>query len=95
MPRATVSPTAGARSFRKRVLAPDDTHLRSAEELFGYRVQATDGRIGRVDDFIVDDETWDVRYLVVETSAWWFGKSVLIAPTWARRMIWTTGLLGS
>lgn len=68
--------------------APGDVHLRSARELRGYKIQGRDEAIGHVDDFIVDDETWEVRYLVVDTSNWWFGKRVLVAPHWASRISW-------
>ena len=68
--------------------APGDVHLRSARELRGYQIQGRDEAIGHVDDFIVDDETWEVRYLVVDTSNWWFGKRVLVAPHWATRISW-------
>ena len=36
----------------------------------------------------MDDETWRVRYLVVDTMNWWFGKKVLVAPDWATRVSW-------
>lgn len=65
-----------------------DVHLRSANEVRGYRIQGSDGAIGHVDDFIVDDETWEVRYLVVDTSDGWFGKKLLLAPQWAQRVGW-------
>jgi hypothetical protein len=41
-----------------------------------------------VDDFIVDDETWEIRYLVIDTRNWWIGKKVLLAPGWASRVSW-------
>ncbi len=66
-----------------------DVHLRSVDEVRGYHVQGSDGGIGHVEDFIVDDETWEVRYLVVDTSNWWFGKKVLVAPQWANRISWS------
>jgi sporulation protein YlmC with PRC-barrel domain len=66
----------------------DDVHLRSAKEVRGYHIHASDAPIGHVEDFIVDDETWEVRYLVVDTSNWWFGQSVLVAPHWASRVSW-------
>jgi hypothetical protein len=66
----------------------DDHHLRSAREVRGYHVQGSDDAIGHIDDFIVDDETWAVRYLVVDTSNWWFGKKVLVAPLWATEISW-------
>ena len=67
---------------------PGDVHLRSARELRGYHIQGSDHSIGHVQDFIVDDETWAVRYLVVDTSNWWLGKKVLVAPHWASRVSW-------
>jgi hypothetical protein len=44
----------------------------------GFHIQATDGGIGHVDDFLVD-ESWTIRYLVIDTSNWPGGKSVLIS----------------
>lgn len=68
-----------------------DRHLRSAREVRGYHVQGLDDSIGHIDDFIVDDETWEVRYLVIDTSNWWFGKKVLVEPLWAVRVSWAEG----
>jgi PRC-barrel domain len=65
-----------------------DVHLRSAREVLGYHIQGSDAAIGHVEDFIVDDETWEVRYLVIDTSNWWFGKKVFVAPHWASRISW-------
>lgn len=65
-----------------------DVHLRSANEVRGYDIQATDDSIGHVDDFIVEDVDWDIRYLVIDTSNWWFGKQVLVAPQWANGISW-------
>ena len=44
--------------------------------------------IGNIDDFIVDDQTWQVRYLVITTSDHWFAKQVLIAPQWTSSISW-------
>jgi hypothetical protein len=65
-----------------------DVHLRSANEVRGYHIQGSDEPIGHVDDFVVDDETWQIRYLVVDTSNWWLGKKVLVAPRWTSRISW-------
>jgi hypothetical protein len=65
-----------------------DVHLRSARDVQGYHVQGNDEAIGHVADFVVDDETWAIRYLVIDTSNWWFGKKVLVAPHWASRVSW-------
>jgi uncharacterized protein YrrD len=65
-----------------------DPHLRSTRDVSGHHIQATDGEIGHVEDFIVDDETWAIRYLVVDTRNWWPGKKVLISPKWIERVSW-------
>lgn len=65
-----------------------DVHLRSAREVRGYRVEGRDDAVGHVADFVVDDTTWEVRYLVMDTGNWWRGKKVLIAPRWASRVNW-------
>ena len=54
----------------------------------GYTIEATDGAIGHVDDFVVDDEAWRVRYLVIDTRNWWPGKKVLISPRWIDHVSW-------
>jgi len=56
-----------------------DPHLRSSAAVIGYHIAATDGDIGHVEDFLVDDETWCIRYMVVDTSNWWFGRKVLVS----------------
>jgi len=63
-------------------------HLRSTHDLSGYRIQAKDGEIGHVEDFVIDDETWAIRYLIVGTLNWWPGKWVLISPRWIERVSW-------
>lgn len=62
--------------------------MRSSHEVTGYHIEAEDGEIGHVADFIIDDETWEIRYLVVNTSNWWAGKKVLISPLWIERVSW-------
>jgi hypothetical protein len=57
-----------------------DPHLRSTDALTGFHVRATDGEIGHVEDFLVDDEDWSIRYLKVDTRNWWPGSRVLISP---------------
>jgi sporulation protein YlmC with PRC-barrel domain len=66
-----------------------DHHLRSMHDVSGYRIHATDGEIGHVEDFIIDDETWAIRYLIVDTQNWWPGKKVLISPHWIERVSWS------
>jgi uncharacterized protein YrrD len=66
-----------------------DHHLRSSQEVAGYHIQAEDGELGHVEDFIIDEETWAIRYLVVNTSNWWAGKKVLVSPQWIDRVSWS------
>jgi uncharacterized protein YrrD len=65
-----------------------DPHLRSAREVTGYTIQARDGDLGHVEDFIVDDESWVLRYMVVDTRNWWPGKHVLVSPRWIESVCW-------
>ena len=65
-----------------------DSYLRSTHDVSGHDIQATDGGIGHVEDFFVDDETWAIRYLIVDTRNWWPGKKVLISPKWIERVSW-------
>lgn len=66
-----------------------DPNLRSTTEVTGYSIEATDGQIGHVEDFVIDDETWAIRYLVLDTRDWWEGKRVLISPRWISRVSWS------
>ena len=67
----------------------DDLHLRSIREVSGYNIRATDESIGHVEDFIVDVETWVLRYLIIDTRNWLpGGKKVLISPMWAKNVDW-------
>ena len=54
--------------------------LHKTSRLKGFHLHASDGEIGHVDDFLVDP-SWKVAYLVVDTSNWVGGKSVLVSPT--------------
>ena len=65
-----------------------DPHLRSTKDVTGHDIQANDGELGHVEDFIIDDETWAIRYLIIDTKNWWGGKKVLISPKWIDRISW-------
>jgi predicted glycosyl hydrolase (DUF1957 family) len=65
-----------------------DSHLRSTDDVDGHNIQGLDGEIGHVEDFIVDDASWAIRYLVINTRNWWPGKKVLVAPQWIDRVSW-------
>jgi hypothetical protein len=68
--------------------AGHDVHLRSAKEVFKYHIAAKDGEIGHAEDIIVDEETWVIRYVVIDTRNWLPGKEVLIPPDHIMRIDW-------
>jgi hypothetical protein len=63
-----------------------DQRLLGTEEVRGAALHATDGVVGHVEDFLVEDLTWRIRYLKIDTGNWWPGKRVLVAPEWIERM---------
>ena len=67
----------------------DDPHLRSCKAVMGYHIQATDGDIGHVEGLLIDEETWAIRYVIVNTGNWWLGHQVLIAPQWIQDVSWS------
>lgn len=67
---------------------PGDVHLRSTREVTGYGVTARDGDIGHIADFLVDDDTWRIRCLAVDTRDWWPGKQVLLPLDWISQISW-------
>ncbi len=72
----------------------DDPHLRSCNAVTGYHVEAKDGELGHVAGMIFDDESWALRYLIVETSNWWMGHKVLVAPQWITELRWDDRTVG-
>lgn len=66
-----------------------DIHLRSVNEVGAYDIAARDGEIGDVTDFIVEDDTWSIRYLVVDTGKWLPGRKVLLSLAWADGIDWS------
>jgi hypothetical protein len=66
----------------------EDSHLQSAEAVTGYAIQALDRHFGHIEQFILDDETWSIRYLVADLRNWLPGKRVLLAPQWISSVNW-------
>jgi uncharacterized protein YrrD len=65
-----------------------DPHLRSATRVTSYSIQALNDHFGHVDDFIIDDQNWAIRYLDVDTRNWWPGKHVLVPSQWISWVSW-------
>jgi len=92
-----VSPVPEARLLAADIAAAqlnnDNPHLRSIEAVTGYHVHASDGEIGHVEDFLIEDADWSVRYFVVDTHNWCPGKRVVISPRSVREIDWTDNLV--
>ena len=65
-----------------------DPHLQSTDEVTGYDIKAIDGGIGEVEDFIIDDLTWKIDFMVIDTGKWLPGKKVLISPSLIKDISW-------
>jgi len=89
---ARTSPQAaegrGAGSGRSDVGLAGESHLRSIEEVTEYYVHASNGDIGHVEEFLIEDGSWIIRYLIVDTRNWWPGKMVLVSPNWIESINW-------
>jgi hypothetical protein len=71
----------------------DDPHLRSGNEIMRYYVHASDGDIGHVQGLLVEEKTWAIRYIIVNTSNWWLGHQVVIAPKWIAGVNWAESMV--
>lgn len=65
-----------------------DPNLRSTQEVTGYFVSAIDGELGHVDDYLIEDKTWAIRYAVIDTGEWLPGKKVIISTDWIKSISW-------
>lgn len=64
-------------------------NLRSFQEVHGYGIQARDGAIGEVEDFLIEDKAWNILYMVVDTGSWLPGRKVLVSPQWVQQVEWS------
>lgn len=88
-PQAIQEGSQNARARAEEARDADaDPHLRSCKAITGYHIHASDGDIGHVSGLLIDDETWAVRYLIVDTSNWWLGHQMLVAPQWIESVSW-------
>lgn len=56
--------------------------------MLGDRIEASDDVIGHVADFLFDEKTWAIRYLMIDTREGSHGKHVLVSPSWIRAFNW-------
>jgi sporulation protein YlmC with PRC-barrel domain len=76
------------RDAAQRMTGDQDPHLRSSREVIGYDVQALDGALGKVEDFVIDEGTWKISEVVVDTTKWWPGGEVGVSPQQVERIDW-------
>lgn len=81
------APTPAERDAIEKA-AQGDPNLRSTREVAGYHIHAEDGEIGHIEDFIVGDTDWVIRYLVADTRNWLPGRKVLLSPEWVHKISW-------
>ena len=86
--RTDVPASAMEGSLEERVAQESDTHLRSAKELSGYEVVGRDGKVGKVDDFLIDDKDWVLRYFVIDTGGLFSHNRVLLPTDAATSINW-------
>ncbi len=81
------SAAEGAPPLPEMLAAPmSEGHLKSVKDLLGFSLEASDGTVGHVDDVIVDDDTWTLPYLVVDSRNWLSGRKVLVPTEWVGRI---------
>jgi sporulation protein YlmC with PRC-barrel domain len=68
--------------------AGSESHLRSSAEVIGCGIEAIDGSIGKVADLVVDDETWAITDVLVDSRQWLPGRLLLISPDVIERIDW-------
>lgn len=80
---------AGVQKASTQETGEEDPHLRSTREVTGYRVEGSDGTVGEIDDFIINDDHWRICHLVVDTRNWLSDKLVVVSPMWIQEVDWT------
>jgi hypothetical protein len=85
---AVPSPITSALDIVEEQETNQNPHLRRTNEVFGYGIQSENGAIGHLDDFILDDRLWIIRYAVVELKNLLSNKKVLISRDWIQKISW-------
>ena len=66
----------------------NDPHLRSTKAIIGYNIHATDGEIGTVVDYLIDDSNWKIIFLVVETGSFLDSRKIVLSVQWIKELNW-------
>ena len=91
-PMPLAAPPLDAPEYRELLQSAEEqaqgSHIRSSAEVVGYRIRADDGELGHVEDFLVDDESWAIAGVVVDTCNWLPGKKVVVPPAAIAAVDW-------
>lgn len=71
----------------------DQSHLRSVIEVSGYHIEASNGSVGHIEDFLIDSESWKLVDIVVDTRNWFPGKKVLVDPAKITEILWSESIV--
>ena len=91
-PHATapdVAEQAVAGTSVRSPLEGHDPNLRSLSEVTGYDIRASNGAIGHLENVVLEDEAWSIRYLTIVTRNWWPGQRVLLSPYAVQKISWS------
>jgi uncharacterized protein YrrD len=87
--KASASPAQpDAERAAEERLEEGDSHLRSANEVIGYSIEARDGSIGAVQDFVMDENSWAISGIVIDTRTWWPGGHLRLRPEAVESIDW-------
>jgi uncharacterized protein YrrD len=97
LPQPAVPPLIASEEDRRaaelEAEAASETPLRSVREVRGYRVDAEDGRVGSLADFLIDDDCRRILFLAIDLKQWLFDKEVLVEPDFVSRIDWATSIV--
>ena len=71
----------------------DESHLRSVREVIGYHIRATNGSVGHIDDFLIDNDTWGIEGIIIDTRNWFPGKKVIVEPRMISEILWSESIV--
>jgi hypothetical protein len=83
---------SGVLSEQRKEEQGEDKHLRSTNKVTGYTIKASDGKIGTLEDFLVD-VSWKIDFILIDTGHWFPGKKVLLSPDMIKEIDWATELV--
>jgi hypothetical protein len=70
------------------VRAQNDPHLRATLDLTGYQVWATDGCLGMLEDFVLEQASWHINYLMVKVGDWVFSRQQFVSTLSVKAISW-------